>query len=119
MAAVELGEILGISKDQEGWKEKDETHVKADMGQMLLDPEVGPSDGMTYEFGLVTKYGLERWEDPAPFWDITHHPARTQEAAREAICSVLGLHHVIHPSPSLDLQETSTTDMARESPSQL
>ncbi|KAL4340920.1 hypothetical protein GQ457_08G033480 [Hibiscus cannabinus] len=48
-----------------------------------------------------------------------HQPARTQEAAREAICSVLGLHHVIHPGPSLGLQETSTTDMARESPSQL
>ncbi|KAK8681623.1 hypothetical protein V6N13_054025 [Hibiscus sabdariffa] len=48
-----------------------------------------------------------------------HQPARTQEAAREAICSVLGLHHVIHPGPSLSLQETSTIDMARESPSQL
>ncbi|KAL4318539.1 hypothetical protein GQ457_18G014350 [Hibiscus cannabinus] len=48
-----------------------------------------------------------------------HQPARTQEAARKAICSVLGLHHVIHPGPSLGLQETSTTDMARESPSQL
>ncbi|KAK8598711.1 hypothetical protein V6N13_094672 [Hibiscus sabdariffa] len=59
MAAVELGEILGISKDQKGWKEKDETHVKAYMGQMLLDPEIGPSDGMTCEFGLVTKDGLE------------------------------------------------------------
>ncbi|KAK8628567.1 hypothetical protein V6N13_009154 [Hibiscus sabdariffa] len=42
------------------------------------------------------------------------HPARTQEVAREAICSVLGLHHVIQPGPSLGLQETSTTDMARE-----
>ncbi|KAK8625724.1 hypothetical protein V6N13_056885 [Hibiscus sabdariffa] len=48
-----------------------------------------------------------------------HQPARTQEAAREAICSVLGVHHVIHPSPSLGPQETSTTDIARESRSQL
>ncbi|KAK8567036.1 hypothetical protein V6N13_110114 [Hibiscus sabdariffa] len=47
-----------------------------------------------------------------------HQLARTQETAREAICSVLGLHHVIHPGPSLGLQETSTIDMARESPSQ-
>ncbi|KAK8659889.1 hypothetical protein V6N13_030080 [Hibiscus sabdariffa] len=48
-----------------------------------------------------------------------HHPTRTQEAACEAICSILGLHHVIYPGPSLGLQETSTTNMARESPSQL
>ncbi|KAL4313522.1 hypothetical protein GQ457_01G002970 [Hibiscus cannabinus] len=48
-----------------------------------------------------------------------HQPAKTQVAAREAICSVLGLHHVIHPGPSLGFQETSTTDMVRESPSQL
>ncbi|KAL4282819.1 hypothetical protein GQ457_16G017760 [Hibiscus cannabinus] len=48
-----------------------------------------------------------------------HQLARSQEAAREANCSVLGLHHVIHPCPSLGPQEISPTDMARESRTRL
>ncbi|KAK8623040.1 hypothetical protein V6N13_117935 [Hibiscus sabdariffa] len=46
------------------------------------------------------------------------HTTSTHEAAREAIYSMLGLHHVIRPSPPLGAQEASTIDMARESPSQ-
>ncbi|KAK8567120.1 hypothetical protein V6N13_005032 [Hibiscus sabdariffa] len=59
MIAVELGENLGISRDQSGWKERDEADAKAVMGQQLLDSEIGPSDGRTSELGLVTNGGLK------------------------------------------------------------
>ncbi|KAK8632148.1 hypothetical protein V6N13_028925 [Hibiscus sabdariffa] len=46
------------------------------------------------------------------------HATSTHGAAREAICSMLGLHHAIRPGPPLGALEASTTDMARGSPSQ-
>ncbi|KAK8567224.1 hypothetical protein V6N13_005135 [Hibiscus sabdariffa] len=46
------------------------------------------------------------------------HTTSTDGEARDAICSLLGLHYVIRPAPPLGVQEASTTDMARESPSQ-
>ncbi|KAK8635973.1 hypothetical protein V6N13_004684 [Hibiscus sabdariffa] len=45
------------------------------------------------------------------------HAISTYEAARDAICSMLGLHHAIRPGPPLGVPEASTTDMATESPS--
>ncbi|KAK8634992.1 hypothetical protein V6N13_022876 [Hibiscus sabdariffa] len=46
------------------------------------------------------------------------HATSIHGAARDAIYSLLGLHHVIRLGPPLGLQEASTTDMAREPPSQ-
>ncbi|KAK8571043.1 hypothetical protein V6N13_025601 [Hibiscus sabdariffa] len=48
----------------------------------------------------------------------SQHTTSTHEATREAICSVMGLHHVIRRGPPLGVQEASTTNMARGSPSQ-
>ncbi|KAK8567119.1 hypothetical protein V6N13_005031 [Hibiscus sabdariffa] len=77
MIAVELGENIGISRDQSGWKERDEADAKAVMGQQLLDSKIGPSDGRTSELGLVTNGGLkfvkehleseENWGDKSPW----------------------------------------------------
>ncbi|KAK8701465.1 hypothetical protein V6N13_019852 [Hibiscus sabdariffa] len=47
-----------------------------------------------------------------------HHAISTHGAARDAICSMLGLHHAIRPGPPLCTPEASSTDMATRSPSQ-
>ncbi|KAK8700191.1 hypothetical protein V6N13_018594 [Hibiscus sabdariffa] len=46
------------------------------------------------------------------------HVIDTHGAARDAICSMLGLHHAIRPGPPLGAPEASSTDMATRSPSQ-
>ncbi|KAK8704753.1 hypothetical protein V6N13_048366 [Hibiscus sabdariffa] len=38
------------------------------------------------------------------------HAISTHGAARDAICSMLGLHHAIRPGPPLGAPEASTTD---------
>ncbi|KAK8640318.1 hypothetical protein V6N13_008075 [Hibiscus sabdariffa] len=47
-----------------------------------------------------------------------HHAISTQGAARDAIRSMLGMHHGIRPGPPLGAPEASTTDMATGSPNQ-
>ncbi|KAK8705233.1 hypothetical protein V6N13_048839 [Hibiscus sabdariffa] len=42
----------------------------------------------------------------------------THRAARDAICSMLGLHYAIRPGPPLGAPEASSTDMVIGSPSQ-
>ncbi|KAK8632159.1 hypothetical protein V6N13_028936 [Hibiscus sabdariffa] len=46
------------------------------------------------------------------------HAISTHGEARDAICSMLGLHHAIRPGPPLGAPEASSTDMATGSPSQ-
>ncbi|KAK8637077.1 hypothetical protein V6N13_064506 [Hibiscus sabdariffa] len=46
------------------------------------------------------------------------HATSTHGAARDAICSLLGLHPGFRPGPPLGAPEASTTDMATGSPSQ-
>ncbi|KAK8702046.1 hypothetical protein V6N13_020416 [Hibiscus sabdariffa] len=46
------------------------------------------------------------------------HATSTYGAARDAICSLLGLHPGFRPGPPLGAPEASTTDMATGSPSQ-
>ncbi|KAK8605278.1 hypothetical protein V6N13_102064 [Hibiscus sabdariffa] len=46
------------------------------------------------------------------------HATSTYGAARDAICSLLGLHPEFQPGPPLGAPEASTTDMATGSPSQ-
>ncbi|KAK8662897.1 hypothetical protein V6N13_024783 [Hibiscus sabdariffa] len=46
------------------------------------------------------------------------HAFSTHGAARDAICSMLGLHHAIRPGPPLGAPEASSIDMATRSPSQ-
>ncbi|KAK8599078.1 hypothetical protein V6N13_077018 [Hibiscus sabdariffa] len=46
------------------------------------------------------------------------HATSTYGAARDAICSLLGLHPGFRPGPPLGAPEASTIDMATGSPSQ-
>ncbi|KAK8609323.1 hypothetical protein V6N13_061772 [Hibiscus sabdariffa] len=46
------------------------------------------------------------------------HAISTHGTARDAICSMLGLHNAIRPGPPLGAPEASTIDMATGSPSQ-
>ncbi|KAK8705588.1 hypothetical protein V6N13_049186 [Hibiscus sabdariffa] len=46
------------------------------------------------------------------------HAISTHGTARDAICSMLDLHHAIRPGPPLGAPEASSTYMATGSPSQ-